>query len=179
MFPSFTKKYQAVDSIALVSLLLISIVLLSYILIPAKSQANLQKISLAIAVFALTSTKCFTMFQDYSNTFCENAFVTATFQNSRCGFEAFLVTFGSHAVPVWASMRVYTVLALITYQRSITSTKWKLVMSSICWGVPLVFAFGSLASRMVGYAFSGTCGVTAALQPIFFSIPIIVKTSSF
>ena len=175
MFPSFTARYRTTDVFALVSLLLISILLLSYILFPIKSQANMQKISLTVSLWILTSMKFFTMFQDYSHTFCQNEFITATYRNPRCGIMAFLLTFGVHAVVLWSSMRAYTLLAMITYQKSLTSTRWIVAINVICWGVPLVFATAALGTETVGYAFSGTCAARAGLQKYFYFIPILVR----
>ena len=174
MFPSFTRLYQIVDAMAFISLLLISVLLLSYLLIPTKSQANMQKISGTIALWILISIKCFTMFQSYSKTLCQSAFLGATFRNPRCGVQAVLLTFGTHAVALWASMRAYTVLALITYQKSFTSLRWRVAMNVVCWGIPLLVAVAAIATRMVGYGFGAICGPRANLQPAFFSIPILV-----
>ena len=175
MFPSFTPRYQVVDALSFVSLLLISVLLLSYIVIPTKSQANMQKVSGAIALWILVSIKCFTMFQSYAKTFCQNSFQAATFRNPRCGIQAFLLTIGTHAVALWASMRAYTLLALITYQKSATSVRWRVAMSVVCWGIPLVIAVGAIATRRVGAAFGALCGPKPDLQPAFFQIPLLVS----
>jgi hypothetical protein len=134
----------------------------------------MQKISLAVSLWILTSTRLFTMFQDYSVTFCETDIIPATFLNARCGTQAFLVTFGTHSAALWASLRAYTVLALIIYQRSFTSTRWIIAINAICWGIPLAFATGVIGSKTVGYGFSGFCGPKASLQPFLFFLPILV-----
>ena len=174
MFPSFTPRYRAIDALAFVSLLLIFSILLSYILFPKKSRANMQKISLAISLLIITSPRLFTMFQDHSVTFCESELVPATFLNLRCGMQAFLMIFGTHAAVLWASMRAYSVLALITYQRSFTSTRWIVGINVVCWGIPLAFSTGLILSKTVAYSFSGFCGPKASLQPSLFFLPLLV-----
>ena len=79
---------------------------------------------------------------------------------------------------LWASMRAYTVLALITYQKSVTSLRWRVGMSVVCWGIPLLIAVAVIATKLVGYGFGATCGPRANLQPAFFSIPILVLHDS-
>jgi hypothetical protein len=174
MFPSFTPRYRAVDAIAFVSLVLISSVLVAYILFPKKSQANMQKISLAISLWILTSTRLFTMFQNYADTFCQNDLVPATFLDTRCGLQAFLMTFGVHASVLWASMRAYTVLVLVTRQRSCSSTRWLVGINLICWGIPLAFATGVVAGQTGGYSFSGFCGPKPSIQGFVYFLPLLV-----
>lgn len=174
MFPSFISKYRAVDAIAFTSMLCISLVLLAYILIPTASKSNMQKFSVAASVFILTSTKTFTMFQSYNSTFCANSIQGATFHNARCGVQAFILAFGIHSSVLWASMRAYTVLALITYQRNSKSVRWTVGSNVVCWGVPLCFASGTIGSRSVGYAFGGSCAARTNLQVGLFLVPPIV-----
>lgn len=175
MFPSFTPLYKVVDALAFVSLILLSVLLLSYILIPTKSRVNMIKISGVMSRWILISANCFTMFQPYGKTLCQNPIQAATFRNSRCVIQAFLVTFGLHAIALWASMRVYTLLASITYQKSVMSLRWRVAMSVVCWGVPLAFGVAVIATRGGGYAFGALCGPEPNLQPALFSIPILVS----
>ena len=175
MFPSFISKYQTVDVLALTSLLCISLVLLSYLVLPRPTKANMQKISVAISLFTLTSARTFTMFQSYTHTFCQNSIQGATFHNHRCGVQAFILAFGIHSSILWASMRAYTVLALITYQRSLNSIRWRAGINAVCWGVPLCFAAGTIGSKSVVYEFSGNCGPRPSLQIGLFVVPFIVS----
>ena len=175
MFPSYTIRYHVVDILALISLILLFLMLLSYLVIPAASQPNMQKVSVCIALLVLTASRCFTMFQPYAETLCADNVLTATFRDGRCGVQGFLLLFGGHAVCLWASMRAYTLLALITYQRSLTSTRWIIAINTICWGLPIAFAFAAIASQTIGYFFSATCGPRASWQAVFFFIPILVR----
>ena len=175
MFPSQISKFRTNDALAFTSLLCLSMVLMTYILLPKPSNSNMQKISLTISVFILTSIKCFTMFQSSSATFCRNAIQGATFHNPRCGIQAFILAFGVHSTLLWASMRAYTVLALITYQRSLSDVRWTVGTNVVCWGVPLLFAVGTIGSQTVGYSFSGSCGPNISLQIGLILVPAIVS----
>lgn len=174
MFPSFTHRYRVVDILALVSLILLSLLLLAYIVLPKRSQPNMQKVSLTIALIFFTSTKAFTMFQNYSTTLCSNVIQAANVHNRRCSAQAFLMIFGAQALVLWASMRAYTVLALVVYQRSTQSFRWSVIMNIISWGVPLIFASIAIGSHKIGYTFSGICVLEPDLQPALYFIPLLV-----
>lgn len=175
MFPSQVSKFRVNDALALTSLLCLSLVLIAYIILPKASKSNMQKISVTISVFILTSINCFTMFQSPSATFCRNAIQVATFHNPRCGTQAFLLAFGIHSTLLWASMRTYTVLALITYQRSFSNVRWMMGINAVCWGVPLLFAVGTIGSQTVGFSFGGSCGPKISLQIGLILVPAIVS----
>jgi len=67
------------------------------------------------------------------------------------------------------------VLALITYQRSLNSIRWRAGINAVCWGVPLCFAVGTIGSKSVVYEFSGNCGPRPSLQIGLFVVPSIVS----
>ena len=71
-------------------------------------------------------------------------------------------------------MRAYTVLALVTYQRSLNHVRWIVGINSVCWGVPLLFAVGTIGSQTVGYSVSGSCGPSVGLQIGLFLVPSVV-----
>jgi len=179
MFPSQVSKFRTNEALAFTSLLCLSLVLITYIVLPKPSNSNMQKISLTISVFILTSVKCFTMFQSSSLTFCQNAIQGATFHNPRCGIQAFILALGVHSTLLWASIRAYTVLALITYQRSLSNVRWTVGTNAVCWGVPLLSAVGTIGSQTVGYSFSGSCGPNISLQIGLILVPAIVSLPNY
>jgi hypothetical protein len=175
LYPSFSVKFQIADIINVISAILCVILLITYLVLPTSSQANYPKVCLAISLIMLNGAGFFTLTRSIRDrTLCNDHLSSANYTNWRCALQGFFVVVGAHGAALWVSVRVYTLFSLVVMGK--TGGGWKLfVMENLfAWGIPLVFAIITLATRKTRFVYGRWCGPNLSLAPIVIYYPIIV-----